>query len=175
MPIAMPKPEMETDRLLFMADVLDNTKDGFSLNTWLECDDDKTIHAGDFQDMEPKAVAKKMEACGTRACIAGLAVMLWGDDDDINDIDKGDEGYRSAGQRILGLDYETASQLFLPEGDDDNLARSLECSWADVNAYNAADTLRHLAKTGEVHWFANCRCRQCDPDGDVICDDSSEI
>ena len=77
-----------------------------------------------------------MTACGTVACIGGWTIHLWGKKD-------ADQGESDAG-RLLGLERSRYIPLFYPDVGDR--------PWASITPAEAAATLRHLAKTGEVRW-----------------------
>jgi hypothetical protein len=73
--------------------------------------------------------------CGTPACIAGWAVHLSGEKVDV-------KGTFYAASTFLGISPNTAYDLFI---------------WAEkrldqITPDEAANTLRHLAGTGEVRW-----------------------
>ena len=108
----------------------------------------------------------QIEHCGTRACVAGLAAIMFGDDLDMSTIESGNDTYWSLGKHLLGLSDTVADQLFTPVVDNDNPKASIN-PWPGIDAEQIAGTLRHLADTGEVHWFANCTCADCDPNGQV--------
>ena len=75
-------------------------------------------------------------SCGTVACVAGWAALAYGKNPQ--------ESYYQAGIRILGLEINQATRLFSP----------LNSGYKATNK-QAAATLLHLAKTGEVDWGAD--------------------
>ena len=77
--------------------------------------------------------------CGTPACVAGYAASL-SDDPECQLMDV----FETA-QAYLGLDRETAVDLFFGDGDTIDELNYLQ-------PQDAADTLRKLAETGEVSW-----------------------
>ena len=164
------EPTMDTERLRILADTLEKTKDSFTMTAWIE---GTTVWATDPDD-PPTRIVQTAEKCGTKACIAGYAVMLFADQQQIDDYYNGDASAAELAAKLLGLDEATADQLFTPESDDEDPQASLECSLTDISAYNAADTLRHLADYRSLHWFANCLCPECDIDRVIICSECTE-
>jgi len=87
--------------------------------------------------------------CGTPSCIAGWACAMAVDEYGPELKAKAKAAYR--GPHIawsdwlpadyLGLDRDKSFHLFAPDGD-----------WSRITPSQAAATLRHLAKTGEVDW-----------------------
>ena len=78
------------------------------------------------------------------------------------------------GQELLGLTDEQAKHLFAPQQGIADPRLNLECSYADISAYNAADVLYHFANTSEIHWFADCACGDCTPNGMGECVDCGD-
>ena len=93
--------------------------------------------------------------CGTVACIAGHAVMLFGDalqfelrqraeGDPRSDIERlvaTTGSVPDQAQKLLDLANWEASALFCPVGD-----------LTGITASDAADTLEHFADTGRIDW-----------------------
>jgi hypothetical protein len=86
--------------------------------------------------------------CGTVACIAGHAVLI---DHNVNAEPTYEEAQKlmntaflGEARQILGLDYDTAYELFF--------AREAPISRHRIKSDQAVRTLRHLAETGEVDW-----------------------
>lgn len=76
--------------------------------------------------------------CGTTACIAGWAVSVSG-----RDVANYNGEIRSDAEHILGLDYDTAEELFVNYP-----------IFSSPSPSQAAEVLRRLAETGVVDWSA---------------------
>lgn len=80
---------------------------------------------------------KATTECGTAYCIAGLAQLL---NPELNI-----HAAFYAGKEALGLNYDQAHRLFLPDPD-------IVGCYVDITAEQAVATLNHLIETGEVQW-----------------------
>lgn len=92
--------------------------------------------------------------CGTSACIAGWALVLFAPDEPLYMVDVPNDA-----AEILGLTNEQANDLFTPEradyaGEDDRPGGVLpDPLWlGDVTNEQAVKVLDHLIATGEVRW-----------------------
>ena len=92
--------------------------------------------------------------CGTAACIAGHAVLMFGDDDQISDMKCGEVIALDASEH-LGIGNAVAIDLFVPVKH--GVARCAEddpSSPGYISHNRAAAQLRHLAEHGSVDWSA---------------------
>jgi hypothetical protein len=81
--------------------------------------------------------------CGTPSCIGGWAIFLQSRDRKILDVVSESGGkFSEVAASVLGLGEFEASELFFPTIVDMD----------QITPADAAYTLRHLAKTGEVVW-----------------------
>lgn len=130
------------ERILQLAGHLDSIPSHqFSMEHWL---------AGD-----PR-IPDDPDDCDTVGCIAGYAVLLFEDrgaHDNPADLAWTNAEIAAEAQHLLGLDDKQAQALFTPTSGSD-IRCQLQCDYQDVTAADAADTLRTLAETEQVHW--NC-------------------
>lgn len=94
--------------------------------------------------------------CGTAACIAGWTVARFGKTGRAKNIDPrrplADKyNVKIWAAKVLGLDADTRFSLFMPNTYKDRVRVF------DITASHAVRTLRHLAETGEVDWFATMK------------------
>lgn len=99
---------------------------GFNMNTW---------YAGGEHDY-------KGNECGTAMCIGGAAEQFFSEYQTTSNSTKVEV---KSGSEILGLDYDTAYDLFYPDS-------YLFESYDDITPFMAAVVIRHLIATGEVDW-----------------------
>ena len=120
---------MNKERILEIADLIEAGHEGmvFDMTT--------------FGDEHP---------CGTAACIAGWAVVRFGENGGAPNVAWQIEGpdVFSGALSVLGLSFPEAQRLFTPNERRDGVDM-----W-EVTASHAVRTLRHLAKTGKVDWCA---------------------
>ena len=169
--------ELNTDRLEQLADHLEAVGDEhFHMGIWVE-DDPRSYH---YLYPNTGDLVADIRQCGTRACLAGHAAMLFRppDDSDIPDFyDDDDEdlnsGVKDEARVWLGLTMEQADALFVPTAGGD-LRDAVHCRLADLTVEDAAWTLRHLADTGQVVWKPWCSCSMCDPDAEPDDNDEEE-
>ena len=136
------------ERILQLADHLDNIPDHrFSMYTWLE---PLSQPVPDIA-ADPCRAATHFYNCETVGCIAGYACLLFVDPErHENPGEMPHFGMDFAGEakRLLGLDYNQASGLFMPDEENDGLLVEYE----KVTNHDAAVTLRNLATTGRADW-----------------------
>lgn len=103
---------------------------------------ERILELADLIEQQPHAsgdgedgfcMAEYRHDCGTPSCIGGWASFKWGDN----------RGGLLDAAEILGLDHALARQLFDP---------GMDFHYWSTTPAEAALTLRHLAKTGEVVW-----------------------
>lgn len=125
--------ELKKDRILEIADIIEQnepevTDVGFDMDLWV------AKNSPDHNN----------HTCGTTMCIAGWSLARYGTSGratkmDLRRVHAFDGNWYDVGASILGLSFNDADELFNP----------LE---AHVDPVWAAETLRHLAETGEVDW-----------------------
>lgn len=159
--------ELNTDRLEQLADHLEAVGDQhFYMGVW--ADGDPRM----YQDVMPMTgdLVKDIHQCGTRACVAGHAVLRFRPEDSGNVPDVIDENDYDAianeAAHYLGLTQQQADELFIPITGND-LRDAVHGRLADLTVEDAAWTLRHLADTGNVVWKPWCSCSMCDPDAET--------
>src|SRR5690348_7222772 len=79
--------------------------------------------------------------CGTSACIAGTAALMWGTKSQIERC--GDFSWIDVGRELLDLDYTTAEHLFFPKGVLLGL----------VNPEEAAQAIQNVLDCGSPRWY----------------------
>lgn len=84
-------------------------------------------------------VPSSFNECGTAACIAGWAILQFGDDDR--------KSHRSVAGGLLGLSDEQAIALFDPEGND-----GTEAALNHFTRARAVAVLDHYLETGKIDW-----------------------
>lgn len=101
-------------------------------------DDDRPDHTG--------------HSCGTAACIAGHASLIWGQ---AQDRQITNDTIRNDAREVLDLDALTAESLFEP------YKFIMGVDMESLTTCRAAAVLDHLADTGEVDWgiFDNDGCK----------------
>ena len=124
------------ERILLLADHLDSIPDHqFSLEHWLT---------------GTPRITEDPDDCDTVGCIPGYAVLLFDERGNTDAPWTASEIARKA-QHLLGLDDQQGQALFTPTAGG-NVRCQLQCNYQDVTPADAADTLRTLAETGQVHW-----------------------
>ena len=119
------------------------------MSKWLQSDTG-TIHMlGLAATHGTGALVAETERCYTFACLAGWAVLLYGDD-------REGQPFKTTyeyGKELLDLTAEDARKLFEPRPFNWPGEREINCHYNDVTPAYAARVLRHLARTGEVNWI----------------------
>lgn len=91
----------------------------------------------------PRKVAEKLvKDCGTAACVAGWAALVFP-----NDIPPNTYNIAERAANFLGLSYAARKALFTPPGTGSTSAKRL------YTVKRAVETLERLADTGTVQWF----------------------
>lgn len=117
------------------------------------------------------------ETCGTMACVAGTAVLMYAADRRLTK-----EEYLSEGARILGLTDGEAKHLFLGRSVERVFPFSLfssspdEISLYTINSYRhlVPDALRWMAITGVVDWHRALDAARCVADQRLMSPGTSE-
>jgi hypothetical protein len=113
------------DRVADVIEALDPAR--FNMRFWWQgTDGDATSSPQDI-----------LHACGTAACIGGWAGAIFYPDDTESASDMW-----AIGEELFGLDYDDTNNLFMPLG----------FTHEPFTQAHAVQTLRHLARTGEVNW-----------------------
>lgn len=157
---------MNKQRIINLAEVIwetDYKLDIFDMNTWLNMD--KPLLFQPVKDTnDPDEITDLADACNTRACIAGHAVILfddtgvWQESLRVPDEENPKPGIAELAARLLDITPAQADVLFTPnEGSDPK--REIPHGYR-ITAGDSADTLRRLAETGEVQWLIE-RCLCC--------------
>lgn len=90
------------------------------------------------------------DECGTRCCIAGMAVFKYAHPETFRDIVIRNR-YESEGARLLGLDMDQTSLLFAPYKGGGHWGNSL-LPEINTDRYWAARCLEKFAETGIIDW-----------------------
>ena len=88
------------------------------------------------------AVANEKNTCGTSACIAGWAVLMYSDNPQAG------SGASEKAQDLLGLTSIQADRLFYGRNPDGHAVKDLK----HIKREEAIDVLNILLETGEVRW-----------------------
>lgn len=102
---------------------------GFNMSVFNE-----TIERADCADMTG-------HNCGTVACVAGWAALMWAEEELTEDDD-----YINFLSNTLDVSFEMAENIATPDVSDGTLDYSV------ITTDQAADMLERLADTGEVKW-----------------------
>ena len=137
---------MNKERLLELAAVLDGTPDEYEL--------DKPYYKPAFAMHSAFWLPNDYNgACGTGGCIAGHAVLLFGDAKHIADMHSRRLG---PGEILLIarnlLDIGAGANLFAPYDDDADYTEGREQHRRFISAARAGRVLRRFAETGKVDW-----------------------
>ena len=157
---------MNKERIIALAEVIEDTDekaDAFDMDLWLEMDNPHRFQPiKDTSNLDE--IAGMANACGTRACIAGHAVILfddtgaWQKQFHTLDPEPPQPSIPELAAQLLDLTPEQAHILFTPnEGDDPK--RHIPPGYR-VSAGDAADTLWRMTQTDEVQWLIE-RCLCC--------------
>jgi hypothetical protein len=124
---------MNRDKVLMVADAIENAT--------LAKDIGVGFNMRDFYDLRARC-DQTGHSCGTTACTAGWAWLMFKDKDSI-DHTLPDE-----------IELQAAELLGLTEAEADNLFFGVDCGkrLTDITTGDAIKVLRHLADTGEVDW-----------------------
>lgn len=140
---------MNTERILEIADTIERTNHSFHMSKWLQSDTGVSHMMGIAATHGIDALVAEAERCHTFACLAGWAVLLYGDD-------RLGEPYQTVyiyGQELLGLTDQQARRLFQPKPFNRPGEPEISCHYNDITAAYAARVLRQFAHTGEVNWM----------------------
>lgn len=157
---------MDEQRITVLADFIDQLPDEhFSMTSWnignpynLGVLDHKT--EGPEPWMNPKPLLAAAAECGTRACIAGWACIIFCEPQDFDLY--GDTAQNA--RYLLDLDEDQADALFTPSTGNDMRAQVHLPDLSGITRQRAVKMLRLLAETGQVFWNEDCLCAFCDPD-----------
>ena len=157
---------MHSERLTALAEIIEKTDyepDTFTMESWLEMEHPEQFRPiADLDDLD-EIVAITAE-CGTRACIAGYAVMLFDETDawqerfPLETPNDAVPSIRQLAAQLLDLTQEQADLLFLPQEDPDP-CRQIPPRY-QVTPADAANTMYRMTETGEVQWLIE-RCPCC--------------
>ena len=114
------------DHLADVIEALDPER--FSMHHWWRTKDGRT-NVDEMPTVEHN--------CGTAACIGGWAGAIFHPHNR-----EAAEDMWTIGEELLGLDYDRTNELFMPTG----------FSHEPFTQAHAVQTLRQLARTGEVNW-----------------------
>ena len=157
---------MNKERILNLAEVIldtDEKANAFDMDIWLDMDNPHRFQPiKDTNNLDE--VTGMAEACGTRACIAGHAVILfdetgtWQEHFRNPDEDKAKPSIAELAAHLLDLTPEQAAILFTPkEGSDPK--REIPPGY-QITPVDTADTLWRMTWTDEVQWLIE-RCLCC--------------
>jgi hypothetical protein len=139
---------MNKERLLILADHIEKRPMAYA-------DDADDAENTEYPDVNPENadnVAFNMYSyiiegsCGTAACIAGHACLLW--KDEIQHGPKGEIAWHGDAALILGLTEEESNHIFYGKFACDDLFS--DKNWAKITPKVAADYLREVAERGYV-------------------------
>lgn len=125
---------MNRERVLKLAHFIEEHPEKFHVTSWFSGPGSDEIY--DETDWLP--LISKLDFlsdhCGTTGCFAGTAIALWP-----SEVGK-EDSFESAGQRILGLDFDEAQDLF----------------YSQIGIINTAeDAVAHLRKMVEEDMIIN--------------------
>jgi hypothetical protein len=113
-------------RMRKLADRITKHDDHFDMHGWFDIDQDVTLTA---KEVIEKVIEKRRPICGTSACAAGWAVIMFGTREQIKRCMKNDSKWADTAQKLLGM-TEDEVDLFGHTGAD---------------ARDVADDLRQMA------------------------------
>ena len=140
---------MNTKRILAVADAIERTNHSFHMSKWLQSDTGASHMLGIAATHGIDALVADAERCHTSACLAGWAVLLYGDD-------RPGLPFKTTyeyGRELLDLTDQQARKLFQPTPFNRPGEREISCHYNDVTPAYAARVLRQFAHTGEVNWM----------------------
>ena len=141
-------------RINLLADTIENAGQGFDMREWLSLE-----RPNHWDHQDPVGSAQN---CGAVACAAGWAVMLFdpGFIYTMRPINEASPSIQGRAAELLGLNSDQARALFLP-AHGTTMRDELMCEYEDVTPEDIAVTLRHLATTGRVRWWAQPKRQHC--------------
>ena len=140
---------MDTKRLLGLAYAIERTNQSFHMSKWLQSDTGTSHMLGLAAIHGIDALVAEAERCHTFACLAGWAVLLYGDDRPGLPFKTTYEYARE----LLDLTDEDARKLFAPTPFNRPGEPEISCHYNDVTPPYAARVLRQFAHTGRVNWI----------------------
>lgn len=140
---------MNSERVLGLAYAIERTNRSFHMSKWLKSDIGIARLLGIAATHGADALVAEAERCHTFACLAGWAVLLYGDN-------RPGQPFKTTyeyGKGLLEITDEQARQLFTPNPFNRLAAREISCHYNDVTPVYAGRVLRQFAHTGEVNWM----------------------
>ena len=150
---------MNKQRIRHLANVLERAHpSNFRMDMWLTNRMDVNVSSTRLMlDRMGKYPAREESDCRTVACVAGWAVLLYGRPEHVplrvNHLQRW-------AADLLGLDLQTADELFMPSSGND-IRAAVHVPLRELTVSQAVETLRGLAETGEVHWRCECDWEYC--------------
>ena len=119
------------------------------MSKWLQSDTGTSHMLGLAATHGADALVAEAELCHTLSCIAGWAMLIYGDD-------RAGQPFKTTyeyGKELLDLTDEQARKLFEPTPFNRTHGREISCHYNDVTPAYTVRVLRQFAQTGEGNWM----------------------
>lgn len=141
---------MNTERLLKLADVIEENEDHFDMDTVVMRETQPRMKVSTYDIAE--IVDTSLTACGTTACMAGWTIHLWGADA----LASKETKWMDVAAELLGLTHDEAVNLFFQFGFDAKQAATALREMAETGTFNGGSKVLKWNRVPGAHEIVVC-------------------